>query len=82
MEKILIVDDEADFRKTLRRVFEKAKYEVIEASNGEEAIKYYDENFPDLVIIDVFMPKFVSRNRSHFSSCYQSPRAGINPVRG
>lgn len=55
--KILVVDDEPNIRKVIKARLEANDYEVITASDGEEAvIKFHSEN-PDLIILDVRMPK-------------------------
>lgn len=55
---VLITDDTAFMRMTLRNVIEKNGYEVVgEAANGEEAITLYQELKPDLVTMDITMPK-------------------------
>ncbi len=56
MPKVLVVDDALYTRKVLREILEAEKIEVIEASNGWEAIKKYQEERPDLVLLDVSMP--------------------------
>ncbi|HJO94592.1 MAG TPA: response regulator [Victivallales bacterium] len=56
MVKILIVDDNDDYRKMLRSGLKKANFDVIEASDSISGeIKFYEE-FPDLVIMDIFLP--------------------------
>ncbi|MBQ7679677.1 MAG: response regulator [Butyrivibrio sp.] len=56
--KVLVVDDSRMSRSILRNLLEKAGYSVIrEASNGEEAIEAYKECKPDLVTLDITMPK-------------------------
>ncbi len=57
MEKILIIDDEAPIRKMLTKLFEKNNYEVILAINGNQGIKLFKENSPDLIITDLIMPE-------------------------
>ena len=52
---ILIIDDDADIRDMLRVVLEKHGYAVQEASNGEEGLKLYRSEPPDLVIVDLMM---------------------------
>ena len=52
---ILIVDDEPFFRKILKDTLEE-KYEIIEASDGVEAISMVADKKPDLIILDVEMP--------------------------
>ena len=55
--RILIVDDEADIRRILRILLEKAKYEVIEAQDGLSAIEIMkNDRTVDLCIMDVMMP--------------------------
>ena len=56
--KILVVDDESRMRKLVRDFLVKNNYEVVEASDGEEALDlFFEKNDIDLVILDVMMPK-------------------------
>lgn len=57
MKKILIVDDEADIIEILQFVLEQEGYECITAFDGEEGLKLAREANPDLIILDVMMPK-------------------------
>ncbi len=57
MKKILIVDDEADIIEILQFVLETQGYECITAMDGEEGLKRAREDNPDLIILDVMMPK-------------------------
>lgn len=55
---VLITDDTAFMRMTLRNVIEKNGYSVVgEAGDGEEAVALYKELQPDLVTMDITMPK-------------------------
>ncbi|MBE9546020.1 MAG: response regulator [Proteobacteria bacterium] len=54
---ILIVDDVSQIRKILRYNLEEEGYDVIDADSGEKAIEYASENMPDLIILDIMMPK-------------------------
>lgn len=56
MPSILVVDDEADVRHFLRLVLEGAGYEVLEASNGREAMEEIHRRTFDLVVITLFVP--------------------------
>ena len=56
-ERILVVDDEASIRRILETRLKMVGYEVFTAADGEEAIESYQKNNPDLVILDVMMPK-------------------------
>ena len=56
--KILVVDDEIRMRKLVKDFLVKKQYQVIEASNGEEAVDvFFNQNDISLVILDVMMPK-------------------------
>lgn len=57
MKKILIVDDEADIIEILQFVLEAQGYECITAMDGEEGLRLAKELLPDLIILDVMMPK-------------------------
>ena len=56
-KKILVVDDEEDMRKLLRIRLEQEDFNVIDAVDGEEGLKKAEEELPDLVILDIMMPK-------------------------
>lgn len=56
--KILYADDEANYRRLVKMFLERAEYNVITVSNGEEVINMLNQhNDFDLVILDVMMPK-------------------------
>ncbi len=55
--KILIVDDEPDLRESVGYLLTDAGYEVAYASNGHEALGATQVFCPDLVLLDVMMPK-------------------------
>lgn len=57
MKKILIVDDEQDIVESLKFVLEAADYTCYAAYNGEAGLRLAKEILPDLIILDVMMPK-------------------------
>ncbi len=57
MPKILIIDDEASIRNTLREILEYEKYQVEEASDGEIGLEMLENNKFDVVLCDIKMPK-------------------------
>lgn len=58
MPKVLIVDDSRTSRRMLKEVLEEMNYVIIgEATNGEEGFIKYKELNPDLVTLDITMPK-------------------------
>jgi signal transduction histidine kinase/DNA-binding response OmpR family regulator len=54
---ILVVDDEAPIRKLLNQALSEASYQVSEAADGQEALRQIRQQKPDLVILDVIMPR-------------------------
>jgi DNA-binding response OmpR family regulator len=57
MTLILVVDDEPLYQRLLKVNLEQEGYEVATAGNGEEAVEMVSSRKPDLVIMDVMMPK-------------------------
>jgi len=55
--KILIVDDALDTVELLRKRFQAEGYETAEAYNGEEGLRKVPEFNPDLIVLDIMMPK-------------------------
>ncbi len=54
--KVLIVDDEPDILEFLDYNLSRNGFDVIQASNGAEAVKMADEQIPDLILLDIMMP--------------------------
>jgi DNA-binding response OmpR family regulator len=54
---ILVVDDEPHVRKLLQANLESSGYRVVTAADGEEAIRRVEIELPDLVILDLMLPK-------------------------
>jgi len=56
--KVMVVDDALFMRNMIKDIFTKAGYEVVaEAENGEVAVELYPQVKPDLVTMDIVMPK-------------------------
>src|SRR5438045_3135631 len=55
MDKLLLIDDEADVQYSFRRLFDSPEIELTAASSGEEGLKLIPKVKPDLVIMDVRM---------------------------
>ena len=67
MARILVADDASFMRMMIREIVEGEGYEVVgEASDGIEAVEMYSELHPDIVTMDIVMPR----------------RSGIDAVRG
>ncbi|HET6862684.1 MAG TPA: response regulator [Pyrinomonadaceae bacterium] len=54
--KVLLVEDTEDNRFMMRRLLEMTGYEVVEARNGEEAVKVAQTELPDLILMDLSLP--------------------------
>lgn len=67
-KKILIADDEATVRALVKRLLSK-EYTVVEADNGEEAVKVAVNQKPDLILMDILMPQM-----DGLTACYAIKR--------
>src|SRR6185437_10286889 len=56
-KKILIIDDDATVRYTLRRILLSAGYAVLDAPNGKKGVQLFQLEPADLVITDIIMPE-------------------------
>lgn len=54
---VLVADDDEDIRSLVTFRLERSGYEVVQAADGEEALRLAVERTPDLAILDVMMPK-------------------------
>ena len=64
MAKILVAEDEKDIRDLVVFALRFAGYDLVSASNGEEAVQMAHEELPDLILLDVRMPRM-----SGFDAC-------------
>jgi len=55
--RVLVAEDHADTRLMIRLLLERGGYEVLEATNGEEAVSFIEGARPDLVLIDGELPR-------------------------
>lgn len=74
MEKILIIEDDADIREGVRILLEGEGYSVSEAENGRKGLELLKEE-PDLVILDVMMP-----GMSGLKTCEEIRKISYVPV--
>lgn len=54
--KILVAEDEKDIRRLVVFTLQRAGYEILEASDGREALRLATENQPNLILLDIMMP--------------------------
>lgn len=55
--RVLVIDDEAGLRMTIRKMLESAGHEVVEAENGRLGLEAYKKQPPDVVVTDIIMPQ-------------------------
>ena len=55
-EKILIIDDEKDLVKLVKKILELEDFEVSDAYDGEEGLRKAISEMPDLILLDIKMP--------------------------
>jgi CheY-like chemotaxis protein len=55
--RVLLVEDSEDNRLMMKRLVEMSGYEVIEAVNGQEAVEIAQITVPDLILMDLSLPK-------------------------
>lgn len=56
MKKILIVEDDENIRKLIKMYLEKAEFKVVEAKDGKEALFQFNNEKPQLVVLDLMIP--------------------------
>jgi len=74
-EKILVVDDDANICELLRLYLTKEGYQVTVANDGEEGLEKFNAVKPDMVLLDVMMPRM-----DGFEVCRRIRKAGNTPV--
>ena len=63
--KILVVDDEEEYRVLISRVLTSAGYEVFAAGTGHEGLKLFSSRNPDLILLDVMLPDMLGFEFCH-----------------
>lgn len=53
--KVLVIDDDADFRASVRSVLEEVGYVMLEAGSGEEGLEALQMHEPDVIVLDIMM---------------------------
>ncbi|WP_299792779.1 response regulator transcription factor [uncultured Shewanella sp.] len=57
MSKVLVVDDDLVFRELLKEALESEGHDVLSAENGLEALSILEQDRPDIILLDIMMPK-------------------------
>ncbi|MCS7251085.1 MAG: response regulator [Anaerolineae bacterium] len=75
MAKILIAEDEKDIRELIAFTLEFGGFDVITAINGQEAVELARQHRPDLIILDVRMPKMTGYEACRVLKSQEETRA-------
>jgi two-component system alkaline phosphatase synthesis response regulator PhoP len=75
MKTVLVVDDERNIVELVRLYLEKEGFAVVTASDGEQALVQYERTGPDLVVLDLMLPKL-----DGFEVCRELRRRGDVPI--
>ena len=75
MKTVLVVDDERNIVELVRLYLEKEGFNVVAASDGEQALFQYERSDPDLVVLDLMLPKM-----DGFEVCRELRRRGDVPI--
>src|SRR5205814_5166195 len=73
--KVLLVDDDVDLLDLLSYALRRAGYAVVVAPDGEQAIRKWQAEHPDLVLLDIVLPRICG-----FEVCRRIRRQGRTPV--
>lgn len=57
MKKILIVEDEIDLREIIADQFKRESFDILVARDGEEGLEMAIKHHPDIILLDIIMPK-------------------------
>ena len=57
IQRVMVVDDDSSMRMSCKQMLVEGGYDVAEAATGIEAISVYKESQPDMVLMDITMPK-------------------------
>jgi DNA-binding response OmpR family regulator len=75
MKSVLVVDDERNIVELVRLYLEKEGFNVVSAADGEQALVQFERTDPDLVILDLMLPKL-----DGFEVCRELRRRGDVPI--
>jgi len=61
MHKVLLIEDIKSMRNAIQHILTKAGYRVVTAGDGEEAIRTAQQNIPDVILLDLMLPKLAGQ---------------------
>lgn len=78
--KVLMIDDDSDFRAAVRSLLESHDYRVLEASSGHEGLQMVVEHKPDVILVDIMMESSVEGYGVTHSLKYQDQYAEFRNI--
>ena len=85
MTQILVIEDEPSVQKALTFILARQGYEVIPVADGRTALQALDQAFPDLILLDIYLPPVDALDRRQFVHEYRrrpGPHAPILVITG
>jgi two-component system response regulator ResD len=76
-QRILVIEDEENIRDVCRRYMEREGYIVVTATDGQEGWEFFQLHEPDLVVVDIMMPK-----KDGYQLCQDIRQQSDTPIRG
>jgi len=86
--RVLLIDDDSDFRASVRSLLESQGYEVLEAASGHDGLRMVAEHKPDAILLDVMMETSVEgygvtyalKFRDEYAECRQIPLFMVSSI--
>jgi len=78
--KVLLIDDDSDFRAAVKSLLESHGYIVLEASSGHEGLRMVVEHKPDVILLDIMMETTVEGYGVTHSLKYRDEYAGFRHI--
>jgi len=78
--KVLLIDDDSDFRAAVKSVLESHGYNVLEAASGHEGLQVLKEHKPDAILVDIMMETTVEGYGISYALKYQDEYAEFRQV--
>jgi CheY-like chemotaxis protein len=75
--RVLLIDDDQDFRESVRTLLQSRGYEVLEAASGREGLKQASTGKPDVILLDVMMETSVEGYSVTHALKYNDDYAGV-----
>ena len=79
-KKILVVDDEAPIRRIIELKLKSRGYDVLSATNGEDGLRLIKSEKPDVVILDINMPRLSGRQLCEMTDSMKKERSFLTII--